>query len=80
MARFLESEELSRQYTPEDTTLIQRGYDFIRLRWIAAAGVALLAILANRVFGVSFPLTPVYLIVGVILLYNLGFWVWSRTI
>jgi signal transduction histidine kinase len=38
----------------------------------------LLAVLAQWVLPISFPLTPVFLIVGGIVLYNLFFWLWSR--
>lgn len=71
---FLRGGELSLRYTPEEATLIQRIRYFINFRWIAAIGVAVLALFANSVLRIGFPTLPVYIIAVGIALYNLIFW------
>lgn len=75
---FLKGEELSFEYTPEEATLIQRIHYFINFRWIAAIGVAVLALFANNVLRIGFPAFPVYVIAIGIALYNLIFWLYAR--
>ena len=70
---FLEGEKLAQEYTPEEAALIQRVHYFIKFRWIAVIGIALIALLANKVFHIGFPLMPVFLITAIIALYNLLF-------
>lgn len=77
---FLKGEELSFEYTPEEATLIQRIHYFINFRWIAAIGVAVLALLANNVLRIGFPAFPVYAIAFGIALYNLIFWLYARSL
>jgi signal transduction histidine kinase len=71
---FLRVEELSFEYTPEEATLIQRIRYFSNFRWIAATGVAVLALFANSVLRIGFSTLPVYIIAVGIALYNLIFW------
>jgi len=75
---FLRGEELTLKYTPEEATLIQRIHYFINFRWVAAIGVAVLALLANNVLRIGFPVLPVYVIAVGIALYNLIFWFQAR--
>jgi len=75
---FLRGEELSSEYTPEEATLIQRIHYFINFRWVAAIGVAVLALFAHHVLRITFPTIPVYVIAISITLYNLIFWLYAR--
>jgi len=75
---FLRGGELSLEYTPEEATLIQRIHYFTNFRWIAAIGVAVLALFANSILQVEFPTLPVYVIAVGIALYNLIFWFQAR--
>ena len=75
---FLRGEELTLEYTPEEATLIQRIHYFINFRWVAAIGVAGLALVANNVLRIGFPVLPVYIIAVGIALYNLIFWFQAR--
>lgn len=75
---FLGGEKLAQEYTPEEAALIQRVHYFIQYRWIAVIGIALLALIANQVFRIGFPLIPVLLITAIIALYNLWFWLRAR--
>jgi len=75
---FLRGEELTLEYTPEEVTLIQRVHYFIYFRWIAAIGVAALALVAGDVLRIGFPALPVYIIAVSIALYNLVFWLYGR--
>ncbi len=75
---FLRGEQLSFEYTPEEATLIQRIHYSINFRWMAAAGVAVLALFANNVLQIGFPVLPVYLIALCIAVYNAVFWLYAR--
>jgi CRP-like cAMP-binding protein len=75
---FLRGEELTLEYTPEEATLIQRIHYFINFRWVAAIGVAVLALVANNVLRIGFPVLPVYIIAVGIALYNLIFWLQAK--
>lgn len=75
---FLRGGELALEYTPEEATLIQRIHHFINLRWIAAVGVAVLALFADDVLHIGFPALPVYFVALGIALYNLIFWFQAR--
>jgi signal transduction histidine kinase len=77
---FLRGEELTLEYTPEEATLIQRIHYFINFRWVAAIGVAVLALVANNVLRIGFPVLPVYIIAVGIALYNLIFWFQARAL
>jgi len=75
---FLRGEELTLEYTPEEATLIQRIHYALNFRWIAAIGVAVLALVAHNVLRITFPTIPVYVIAISIALYNLIFWLYAR--
>lgn len=70
---FLGGEKLAQEYTPEEAALIQRVHYFIEFRWIAVIGIAVIALFANKIFRISFPLMPVFLIAVIMALYNLMF-------
>lgn len=75
---FLRGEEVSFEYTPEEATLIQRIHYSLNFRWIAAIGVAVLALFAHNVLRITFPTIPVYVIAAGIALYNLILWLYAR--
>jgi CRP-like cAMP-binding protein len=75
---FLRGEEVTLEYTPEEATLIQRIHYSLNFRWIAAIGVAVLALFAQNVLRITFPPIPVYVIAISIALYNLVFWLYAK--
>jgi signal transduction histidine kinase len=54
----------------QSTSLVKRAYWLVRLRWVAIALLAGATFVATRFFGVSLPTTSLYIIVGVLVLYN----------
>ncbi|GFP33081.1 hypothetical protein HKBW3S42_01399 [Candidatus Hakubella thermalkaliphila] len=50
----------------------------VRLRWIGAAGVIVTVAFASNVLQIGLPASTLYLIAGIILLYNLIFFVSLR--
>lgn len=56
----------------KSTSLVQRAYWLIRLRWVAIAALAAAAFGASEFMGVSLPVARLYTIAAVVLLYNLG--------
>ncbi|MGQ9524319.1 MAG: sensor histidine kinase [Armatimonadota bacterium] len=70
------------QTSLQDQELIERIGWLIRLRWLAAVGVAVGTAGANLLFGIPVAALPLYAISGVILLYNACFlglyWYWRR--
>ena len=75
---FLGGEKVAQEHTPEETALIQRVHHFIRFRWMAVIAIVLLALFANRVFHIGFSLMPVFILSGIIALYNVFFWLRAR--
>jgi len=67
----------------KSTSLVQRAYWLIRLRWIAIAILAVATFVAQRFMGVSLPVTALYTISAVLLVYNfilydlLRYWTWA---
>ena len=57
--------------SPEEAALVMRLRIFVRLRWFAILGVIIAVLVASRVFHISFPILPVYIICAFIVLYNL---------
>ena len=53
---------------------------FIRLRWVAGAGVITAALVANALTYLGIPPDPLFWIGGCILLYNLAFFLISRRV
>ena len=73
-------EERSPELTPEEAALVFRIGIFVRMRWMAIAGVLIASLLATRVFNISFPLLPVYIICAIMAGYNLWFFYQARSI
>jgi len=69
-SKFTEQDN-GKEYTPEEAALLKRRRVFINVRWLAILGVVLLTIIATRAFGITFPTLPVYIICGLVALYNL---------
>ena len=57
--------------TPEEAALVMRLKVFINMRWVAIAGVIIATLVASMVFHISFSTLPVYVIAGLMVLYNL---------
>lgn len=62
----------------KSTSLVQRAYWLIRLRWVAIAALAAAAFGASEFMAVSLPVACLYAIAAVVLLYNLGLYVLLR--
>lgn len=73
-------EERSPELTPEEAALVFRIGIFVKMRWMAIAGVLIASLLATRVFNISFPLLPVYIICAIMAGYNLWFLYQARSI
>jgi signal transduction histidine kinase len=56
----------------ESTSLVQRAYWLIRLRWVAIAALAAATFGASEFVGVSLPVAALYTVSLVVLLYNLA--------
>jgi len=57
--------------SPAEAAQLLRLKVFLTMRWFAIALVAGATLLASRVFGISFPVAPVYAVTGFMLGYNL---------
>jgi len=64
--------------TPEESALIVRIGVFVKMRWLAIAGVLIASLLATQVFDIRFSLVPIYIICAVMTLYNFLFLYQSR--
>jgi len=66
------------------TSLIQRAYWLIELRWMAIGALVIATLMASQVMGVSLPASLLYTIAGVLLAYNfvlydlLKYWTWGE--
>jgi len=63
-------EERKPELAPEEAALAIRISVFIKMRWLAIAGVLIASLLASQVFSISFPLLPIYIICASIAVYN----------
>jgi signal transduction histidine kinase len=67
----------------KSTSLVQRAYWLIRLRWVAIATLAVATFVARRFMSVSLPADALYTISAVLLVYNfilydlLRYWTWG---
>lgn len=68
------------ELTPEEVALIYRLGVFIKMRWIAAGGVVIAALLATQVFNISFPLLPVLIICYAVVVYNFVLFLQARSL
>ncbi|MBM3156068.1 MAG: HAMP domain-containing histidine kinase [Chloroflexi bacterium] len=73
-------ESSASQYTPEERALILRVGVYVRMRWLVVLGIVAATLIASLVFDISFPTLPVYIISGVIFLYNLAFFRWTNSL
>lgn len=54
----------------QNTSLVQRAYWLVKLRWLAIATLAVAVFSAKNVLGVELPTQTLYLISGLLILYN----------
>jgi signal transduction histidine kinase len=64
--------------TPEESALVVRIGVFVKMRWLAIAGVLIASLLATQVFHIQFSLVPIYIICVLMTLYNFFFLYQSR--
>jgi signal transduction histidine kinase len=68
----------------KSTSLVQRAYWLIKLRWVAIATLFAATLVARKVMGVSLPASTLYLISVLLLVYNfvlydlLRYWTWEH--
>jgi len=66
------------------TSLTQRAYWLIKLRWVAIGALTIATTMASQFMGVSLPTLSLYTIAGVLLAYNfilydlLKYWTWGE--
>ena len=68
------------QYTPEERALVLRVGVYVRMRWLVILGIVAATLIGSLVFDISLPTLPVYIICGVIFLYNLAFFRWTNSL
>ena len=78
--RLFPEDEHKPELTPEEAALVVRINVFIAMRWIAAAGVLIVSLLATQVFNISFDLLPVYIICAGMAVYNLVLLLQARSL
>lgn len=66
--------------TPEESALVVRIGVFVKMRWLAIAGVIIASLLATQLFNIRFSLVPIYIICAVMALYNLLFLYQARNL
>ena len=54
----------------QSTSLVQRAYWLVKLRWVAITTLGVATFVASNLMGVSLPVTALYIITGVLLIYN----------
>jgi signal transduction histidine kinase len=57
-------------YSPEERALILRLRVYVNLRWVAILAIVISTLVASMIFHISFPTLPVYIICGIIVVYN----------
>jgi len=67
-------------YTPEEAALLMRLRVFVTMRWLAIIGIVVAILVASLVFNISLNTVPIYVICGLIALYNIGLFVQLRNI
>jgi len=68
------------ELTPEEAALVLRIGVFVNMRWLAIAGVIIASLLADLVLNVRFPLTPLYVICAVMVVYNFVLFLQARNL
>jgi signal transduction histidine kinase len=71
--RIAPAESGSTGLTPEESALVVRIGVFVKMRWLAIAGVLIASLIATQIFHVQFSLVPIYIICAVMTLYNFFF-------
>ncbi len=66
--------------TPEESALVVRIGVFVKMRWLAIAGVLIASLIATQVFHIQFSLVPIYIICVVVTLYNFFFLYQARNL
>jgi signal transduction histidine kinase len=64
--------------SPEEVELQRRLRQYVRLRWLAIVAIVAIVVLTRGGLGIGYPLGPVLGTVGVLIAYNLAFFLWSR--
>lgn len=59
--------------TPEESALVVRIGVFVKMRWLAIAGVLIASLIATQAFHIQFSLVPIYIICAVMTVYNFIF-------
>jgi len=59
--------------TPEESALVVRIGVFVKMRWLAIAGVLIASLIATQAFHIQFSLVPIYIICAVMTVYNFLF-------
>lgn len=54
----------------QSASLVQRAYWLIKLRWVAIATLGIATAVASNLMGISLPVSSLYIITGVLLIYN----------
>ncbi len=68
----------------KNTSLIQRAYWLVTLRWVAIATLAIATFAARKFMHISLPTSTLYVISGVLVVYNfilydlLRYWTWGQ--
>jgi signal transduction histidine kinase len=70
-------EQTARDHTPEARALLFRLKVYVNMRWLVVLGIIGCTLVASQVFHIGFPTLPVYIICGVIALYNLLLFRWT---
>jgi len=78
--RYRPEEERRPELTPEEVALILRIGVFVKMRWIAIAGILVASLLASQVFDISFPLLPIYIICASMAVYNFALLLQERSL
>jgi signal transduction histidine kinase len=73
-------EEAAREHTPQERALMLRLRVYGNMRWLVVLGIIGCTLVASRAFHIGFPTLPVYIICGVIVLYNLLMTRWSQSL
>jgi signal transduction histidine kinase len=69
-----------RVFSPTEEELLSRLRWFVKLRWLFLVGLAGVLFFAVRVFGLGLKLTPLLIISGIMLVYNLGFYLTHQVV
>ncbi len=66
--------------TPEESALVVRIGVFVKMRWLAIAGVLIASLIATQVFHIQFSLVPIYIICIIVTIYNFFFLYQARNL